>query len=319
MQLCDNDMFSKYNDNDKKELSKYLDEYLIEYRDSLNLSDQCQFGLEIEGTYTGFRDFALIRGLKHARGRWQLTDERSISFGIEVKSSKLKDNDVTWNDLTTVLDTMKSVGVMITDECGGHIHCDARILHDDLFSWIRFIKLWILYEDIIFRFSYGEYLNARSGIDYYAHEIANEWRFDGCLKFPDLTFSKYVEFLYLNKYCAVNLANLAFGNKKKYNTIEFRCPNASLDKTIWQNNVNLFMKLLMRASSDKELLLPDYCDSNDLEIDLARALEFTDIVFDNNLDKLNFLKQYLKNNETFQQSRYAYPVLKRTNCKITSN
>lgn len=320
MQLCDNDILSEYSDNDLKDLLKYLDDYLISYRDNLNLSDKCQFGLEIEGSYTGFRDYMLIRGLRHTKKKWRLVEEKSVLFGIEVKSAKLKDNEDTWSDLDSVLDTLINVGVVLTDECGGHIHCDAGILNDDLSLWTNFIKLWILYEDIILRFSFGEYLNARNTMDYYAHEIGNNWRFNDCLNFPNLTFPKYIGFLYLNRYCAVNLSNLAFGNKKKMNTIEFRCPNASLDKVIWQNNVNLFMKLLMCISDGKELHLPEYyvekqCD----DIDLKRALTFSDMIFDNNLDKLNFLKQYLKNNQVYEQSRYAYPTLKKTNRKLTSD
>ena len=34
------------------------------------------------------------------------------------------------------------------------------------------------------------------------------------------------------------------------------------------------------------------------EINLKKALEFIDLIFDNNLDKIYFLRQYLKNYET---------------------
>ena len=35
-----------------------------------------------------------------------------------------------------------------------------------------------------------------------------------------------------------------FHSLKKNNTIEFRCPNGTLNPIIWQNNVNLFAHLL---------------------------------------------------------------------------
>ena len=39
----------------------------------------------------------------------------------------------------------------------------------------------------------------------------------------------------------------------------------------------------------------DYCDYN--EINLDEAIEFCDLVFKKNIDKIYFLRQYLKDNE----------------------
>ena len=33
-------------------------------------------------------------------------------------------------------------------------------------------------------------------------------------------------------------------------TIEFRCPNGTLNEVIWQNNLNLFVHLLLYAKSN---------------------------------------------------------------------
>ena len=92
---------------------------------------------------------------------------------------------------------------------------------------------------------------------------------------------------------------------RKRCTIEFRCPNGTLDPAIWQNNVNLFAKMLYYSGSTSfdddtvqkrhEIILTRFADLQYYdEIYLEQALEFCDIVFTNNLDKINFLKQYLK-------------------------
>jgi len=92
------------------------------------------------------------------------------------------------------------------------------------------------------------------------------------------------------------------------NTIEFRCPNGTLNPIIWQNNVNLFTKLLLFCK--EESYQPEVVEAREKinnhkymklewydEIYLQQALEFSDLIFSNNLDKIYFLKQYLKSFE----------------------
>lgn len=46
------------------------------------------------------------------------------------------------------------------------------------------------------------------------------------------------------------------------------------------------------------------------EIFLPEALEFSDMIFDNNLDKVYFLKQYLKNCDDSIEDTYAQKFVK---------
>ena len=63
-----------------------------------------------------------------------------------------------------------------------------------------------------------------------------------------------------------------------------------------ENSRNIDDELLKRKINDKKHIeLPSYN-----KIFLNEALEFTDMVFDNNVDKIYFLKQYLKNNKEIQ-------------------
>ena len=113
---------------------------------------------------------------------------------------------------------------------------------------------------------------------------------------------------YWRKYRAVNFQNTKILSTIKYrNTIEFRCPTATVNHTIWQNNINAIAKLMLSARLhmiDEEFIDYKIAKTNPKfkgkeylynAIDLKSVLEFVDIIFDNNYDKTCFLKQYLKN------------------------
>ena len=117
-----------------------------------------------------------------------------------------------------------------------------------------------------------------------------------------------------SKYMAVN-----FRHFNTLGTLEFRCPNASFNPIIWQNNVNLFFKMLRYASSSK--FNGDFINEkiNKLdsgviydEINVNDALELCDLIFDNNLDKVYFLRQYLKSFDLSQEYKKA-----KTFCKTS--
>lgn len=119
----------------------------------------------------------------------------------------------------------------------------------------------------------------------------------------------YIKF-HIKKSQAVNFNNIEkFNNYSLDNTIEFRCPNGSLDPVIWQNNVNLFVNILKYSKSPKydddvitkrhEFNQDKYSSLRDYkEIYLEQALELCDMVFNNNFDKVYFLRQYLKSFQT---------------------
>lgn len=103
--------------------------------------------------------------------------------------------------------------------------------------------------------------------------------------------------------------------KNNKNTIEFRSPNGTLEPVIWQNNINFFTKMLIYCKSgdfDEDIVEKRLEFNNqDLylyrQIFLTQALELTDLIFDNNLDKIYFLRQYLKSfevsNEPFTKAK----------------
>ena len=172
--------------------------------------------------------------------------------------------------------------------------------------------MWSVYENILFRFFYGEYLTGRFSLEQYAEPLAESFWFDYCAIMrnkPEL--DEIIYHITHTRHQAVNFKHVNrtnISNYSKNNTIEFRCPNGTLDPVIWQNNVNAIIKLLYYVKSNK--YDDDIVENRHMinrnkyyslesynEIYLDQALELTDMLFDNNIDKIYFLKQYLKSFE----------------------
>ena len=96
----------------------------------------------------------------------------------------------------------------------------------------------------------------------------------------------------------------------KKNTIEFRSPNGTLEEVIWQNNINFFGKLIEAALNtdldmEKINYYIDMVKTDDLineysKVNFSNALELADMIFEKNIDKLTFLKQYIKDGKKSQ-------------------
>lgn len=303
----DNDKLSEMKGFDLQDLLFYLDDYYLSLRDELGLSGDVTFGLELEFEYAikkRIEDKLWDTGLF---SEWITKIDTSLTNGAEINSPILKDEKKSWEQLQTVCDIV-SPNAKIGSHSGGHIHIGAQTLGTNPESWINFAGLWAAYENIIFRFGYGNFLTSRETMDDYSKTISPSMRSDyEYLKGLSEVSLKYViRTLDYGKYYAVNLNHVV--NPDRFitgNTIEFRCPNGTLDATIWQNNVNLFTKLLRYATSkdfDDDTINRRWEQIKDKftdlrwydEIYLSQALELCDLIFDNNLDKVYFLKQYLK-------------------------
>ena len=122
------------------------------------------------------------------------------------------------------------------------------------------------------------------------------------------------------RYSGINFQNVYYNNIDKCisgNTIEFRSANGTMNPIIWQNNLNFIVNFLLYAKGSKfdtKMILKRYIETEykfELydEIYLSQALELCDLIFNNNYDKVCFLKQYLKGFE-FQNYRKKYSKAK---------
>ena len=311
-------MFSKFNNIELKELFIELKNYYLTYRDNLNLPHNLTFGTELEYDYMLkilYDDF-----LSSNLPNWTSKTELSLLFGGEIVSPIMSDNNKTWTELKLVCDYLNKNHAITKISAGGHIHIGANILDNNIEAWKIFLKLYMCYEHILFRFGYGDKINPRKSINIYSTKCF-EKLYDN-LKY--IEESKTLEDLHYtlddkdNKYNALNFNNLRFNEyfNSRIHTIEFRFPNASSNEIIWQNNINTFSKMILASLNnniDEEFLnykieeiYDNYSELKYNIIVLEDALEFVDLIFNNNLDKMYFLRQYFKNFEYSVERNYGF-------------
>ena len=326
-----NDLFKYINPKDNTNLSKlYKDElhdillllkkYLIEYRDTLNLDENITFGLEIEFERKKYQEIEMLinnlnlKKLPWTKTNWVTKQEISINHGGETNSPILKDKKEAWLQIYQII-SLINYNAIINNSAASHIHIGKKIINNDIESWNNFINLWTTYENIIYRFGYGEYLNARPLIYRFAAPFANELEKE--LKKNYKSVIRLTRSINTNcKNYGLNLDHLkscCFYGSTPYNTIEFRNFNGTLNPIIWQNNINFITKFLIYCNNydfNKDILDKRRIENKNKfkypinkyhQINIRQAIELADLIFDNNLDKMNFLKQYFKDFQTNEE------------------
>lgn len=314
----DNLSFNSLKGNDLLDILFLLNQSFVTYRDKLNIEKSTSIGTEIEFENVSavgrgiISSFILLKGMD-----WDLKEDGSLLQGLEVTSPILHDDPKCWNELKEICMECSKHGTILSN-AGGHVHIGSQILGNDIKNWLNFIRLWAAYENIIIRFLNGEYITSRQSLASFARPVK-----DNYIEYLDLFknekfLKNMLHIINDTRNKGINFFNTDADDNIDYeilgNTIEFRCPNGSINHIIWQNNINLLVKLLMYSKSpnyDLELINRRLEKSKNLdyklynEIDIEEALEFSDLIFDNNLDKVYFLIQYFKNFD------YAYqPLIK---------
>lgn len=316
---------SEMSDSDKVYMMYLLKQYYLGLRNKLGLDQSLTFGLEIEFEEANLK--AIQRQLYNSfyLKEWEVVPDWTLVNGAEINSPKLRDSEDTWIDLSGVCNLV-SRNAYVMNNTGGHIHIGTQILGNNPKYWGNFIKLWTVYENVIFRFLYGEYLSARSGIIEHAKPISLDFidRVEDIDKRTRMINANHLfklldvgeDNVKLRRKKSVNFTNVSRLEPYKYdqeinmNTIEFRSPNGTFDPVIWQNNVNFLVKLMLYCRSDsfnEEIInrrriqiINDEIPSNISKysrIYIDQAIELCDMIFDNNLDKVYFLRQYVKSGE----------------------
>jgi len=313
----ENDKLSDMSGSELQDFLYYLNKYYLQLRTKLDFSSKVTFGVEIE--------FEKTKGISELKKEmedenidsysWLPKLDGSLKQGLEIASPILRNSEKTWSELKKVCCIARRNGKILKN-CGGHVHVGAHVLGTDVKSWLNFLKLWSVYENIIFRFCYGEYLTARNHILDYS-ELCIKYFFENSLelsKESSISVKALLDIVSYERCQAVNFINVSEPLKyRKENTIEFRCPNGTLEPVIWQNYINLFVNILLYSKSstfNEEIILErknklNFQNDKETEwylnlynqIYLGQAIEFADLVFDTNYDKIYFLRQYLKNYE----------------------
>lgn len=317
-----NEMFSKLRFLELKYFLYYLDRYYLEYRDKLGISCDITFGLEIElenfkGTIADLWPFEC--GIYEIVGNknWVVKNDITLVRGRELATEVYTDNEKTWDDIRRVCDYSSNY-LEVGERSAGHVNIGSQILTNNALYWYRFLKLWSIYENIIYRFSYGEYLSylpyIKNGSKPVASILLDRMEFlknfinDDARKLVINAFPKEIKpgFLKKNGLSFYKMLDKLDYSKYEYdNVVEIRTPISTLDTIIWQNYVNFFVHLLLYCKSDKyddDILEKRKNKINNIVLDInnydyiyvEQALELCDMIFNNNRDKIYFLKQYIK-------------------------
>jgi hypothetical protein len=311
-----NDQFSELSYEQRDVLLDQINSFYLTYRSDLQLPDELTFGIEIEAEKINFdKTYSyLIRKFPD----WDIKDDISLVKGIEAASPILSDTKETWEEIRDICEYFRKIKAYTLGESGGHVHISARPLEKSLEYWRRFIKLYTAYESVLWRFSVGDKNHIREGAYDWAAPISDELR-RNLAKINDVSFLKELRKLIptKTKKQALNFRNARIFAKNKsqayrcFDTIEDRKGNGTTNEIIWQNYVNTDAKLVLAAT--KSIIDEDFLDDRiehyscslieqghrDFEdYSIGTALEFVDLIFDNNLDKVYFLRQYIRGYET---------------------
>lgn len=307
-------------DRKKKELLELLSKTEMLYRSSLDLNPSDLFGIEIE--YSKALRTDVDNYIENNHNNWKSIDEKQITsgdkFGGEVISPILTDSEKTWSEIEEVLDNLKELGCS-SNLAASHIHFDSSLVPYDLNVYYDLLKLWCIFETEIYQFSYGELDKIREQAYYFAYPIKgqithNKMHLEQLMRVLKNLSKEYTQDelleaniqLFILSYLGSRFNGLSFNCIKhayseSNNTFEVRTPNGTLDKVIWQNNINFFAKFLtyFKREYDKEFI--DYhfdrLTKNETllnKYDVEKAIILRDMIFKDETDKLYFMKQYTK-------------------------
>ena len=286
--------------------------FQIPYLDHLALPETMQYGVELEfnGAYLTEVEEALEYYQKcnnlTLTHDWYVTDDMTVSerimnhyIGGEVDSPILKDTKKDWQELEEVCNLIQDLDGYVSENCGLHAHFDFQKIHMTKTQIWNLMVLWYQYEEIIYTFATGEDEMLRDGARILAKSIRpliNQLLKEEEL---DLLFDPFGPVMQDNYGLNIErFVHCVAGFPYDYSTLEFRVGNGTLNPVVIQNYIRLYANLLktsfnitkpLKIKELKEEPYYEYIPEN-----IEEAYQFADTVFDNNFDKLCFIKQYKK-------------------------
>lgn len=310
-----NSEFSSLTGRKVDDLLQFLSGFDLEYLDRLsNIPFDSSFGCELE--FEGLPYYEIFEYMRKRPEElklhlWRCAIDLSLVSGGELKSPILFNGKKDWNKIKEACETLRVNNADTDDNASCHVHVGSHVLGPIYDSWRVYMKLICLYEKVLFRFFMGDRSSMRKNVLKYAKPIS-EFIYDNldiinnvssvselfnefiCNKLYDKR--QFISFKYVN-YNDVMYA-------KDQNTIEYRGGNGTDNEIIVQNYINCCLKIMLACSDlliDEEFLnykLKNFNSCFDLsdysKVHLGDSLEFVDLVYPNNLEKLYFMKQYVK-------------------------
>ncbi len=304
----------EYNINIKKEEKIMQEKELIEdviktelnYRHLLHFDQKSIFGIEIEMEEIDYNNTERLIKNK-LDDSWEIMEDLSLLYGgLEIVSPPLTNRKETWNLLFKLSKTLKYINPTFQN-ASFQVNLDVPFQEDKL---VPFLKFFSYYEDILFRLSRGFDFHIRNSALTYALPITPELvRMIRCNNSNEMICScfdskRYAIRLKMNQNHLMNRGEILHRKSTiPVSVIEFRTPNGTNDALLWQNYINTFYHILQYIASalfDYERLEYNLFHAtyrsciNDYEIlHIEKAIEFANLIFKEDIDKIYFLKQYI--------------------------
>ncbi len=262
------------------------------YRSILTIPEYINFGLEIEMENVDYEwlyfylkdNFYLFAEVKQDRSLNSRT-------GAEIITTKLQNREYTWEMLKKLGELIKRLNPDYS-RSSFQVNFDLALLPTTE-ERIRFLKIYAMYEDIIYRFSKGIDEEYRSSIDQYATPIILSLK-DRLRRFDE----EYI----VDSFSDHKHYGIAFKTRDR-NLIEFRTPNSTDNIVLWQNYITAFYYLI-QLTYDKNITneqLDRYIDNFNKTYILESYEQLKEIkarvlakkMFADKTDELYFLGQYL--------------------------
>lgn len=263
----------------------------MEFRSKLTLPHKANFGLELELDKVDLLEVRELVG-RNIGGDFSVKNDKSLTTGMnaEINTPALRNSKATWELLKRMGELLKKINASY-DRCSFQVNFDGSLL-PSVEDRVKFLKIYAMYEDIVYRFSKGEDSTYRDSLEEYASPII-------------LTLKGVLS---INNDAVVEM----FSNQKRYgicfktkdcDLIEFRTPNMTDNVCLWQNYVTFFYYLLNLVHSGKiNMREVDEYISNYSRIYILenyekekeeKALQLSKKLFCNSTDRINFMHQYL--------------------------
>lgn len=260
------------------------------YRSKLSIPSKINFGLEFELDKISLVEVYRLTERQFGSS-WSVKSDDSLTLGqnAEIVSPILQNNTETWVTLKKLSKLLNQLNPNY-EKCSFQVNFDGTLLPSDEDKF-KFLKFYAMYEDIIYRFSKGEDLFYRESLEQYAA--------------PIILVLKAIKAYGADSAVELfsNTKRRGIGFKEKENLIEFRTPNATNNPILWQNYITTFYYLLTFSKSDKcnqeevEQYIDEFSKTYLLEYyekeHKQKALTLSNMIFKNNIDKTNFMHQYL--------------------------
>ena len=153
-----------------KNLDIKLENYPLIYRSKLSIPSYINFGLELELDKVDFNE---VRELvkREVSGSFDVKVDKSLTkdMSAEIVTPVLRNNKDTWILLKKLGELLERLNPDY-NLCSLQVNFDGKLL-PRVEDRARFLKLYAMYEDIIYRFSLGEDDEFRDSIETYAYPI----------------------------------------------------------------------------------------------------------------------------------------------------